>query len=144
MALEKNWHPDALTFFRIPYQHWGLGLFLLFSSIFLFFLWKRSGTRFSANYYAAAAALSLFAFTFLVRAHERHIYPFFALFSFGMLSQKAHILVYILMSTAALLNSLYVMEHIVLGKEWIQAIALTPVVVSIYLVIVAAAKKDET
>ena len=61
-----------------------------------------------------------------------------------MLSQKAHILVYILMSTAALLNSLYVMEHIVLGKEWIQAIALTPVVVSIYLVIVAAAKKDET
>lgn len=102
---------DSTTFIGVSYQSWGIMLFLLFLSVLLaFFILKRGEAVSPASYYFAASLLALLAFTFLTRVHERHIYPFFALFAFGLFQSRHRAKYYVAITGIALANSIYVFE----------------------------------
>ena len=106
-ALAGNWQPDSVQFLGVSYRFWGVALFLLFSGTLLVLLVtsrRRSFTVSPTHYYVSAALLVLFAFTFLTRAHDRHIFPFFGLFAFGFFVNRAYAWSYVLMTMLSLLE----------------------------------------
>lgn len=104
-AADLDWKPDNALFAGLSYQVWGWLLFGLLSLIVLIHLFRRGTAASASDYYLAAALLVLLAFTFLTRAHERHLYPFFGLIVFGLFERRSFFRLYVAMTFVALVNS---------------------------------------
>lgn len=133
-ALGGNWQPDAQRSLGVRWQHWGILLFSAGVFIALWPLLRRQAPLDLSALALCAAVLSLLAFTVLTRAHERHIYPFFALFALAGLTGTRDRVLYAVLTLAALANTVYAYATLELkqpdplGRPLITMLSLLPVV----------------
>jgi len=139
MAFGQNWRPDTALFWNVSYHAWGIFLFGIFSIVALLLV-LRSASRSPTIYLLAASGLSLFAFTFLTRAHDKHVFPFFALFVFTLFDSRVpyRVVIYGVMSVLAVTNSIYSYAYQYgggppLSEAAVGMLSLLPVAVSYYV-----------
>lgn len=106
--LGLNWVPDVHTFAGMSYHAWGIGLFVGFLLLILSYVWRtKKPAQSSELYFLAAAAISLVAYTFLTRVHDRHGFPFLAFYLFVIWIAPVRRLTIYLVAVMATLSTLY-------------------------------------
>lgn len=101
------WQSDSKLWLFIPYQVWGLILYLLAQVLIIIPLIKKPDHKL----FYFAVALSLFAFfLFPTRVHERYLFPFFAfsIVSIFIYQNKLLLINYMLLSILHFVNLWYV------------------------------------
>ncbi len=88
---------DKKMLLGISLKAYGSLIFLAALAIILYFIWRSQEQDYYIIFLAGAVAfLSLFCF--ITRAHERHLYPFFALLVVALLYQKKFLVSYVILS----------------------------------------------
>ncbi len=100
------WASDQKPVAGLTAQTWGMILFCA-TALGVVLLALRRSTLTSPDLFLAAATLSFLAFTFLTRAHERHVFPAIALLAFVAVSRPMLFGAYLASTAAALVNTLY-------------------------------------
>lgn len=149
-ALGQNWKPDSQLFWGVSYQQWGLILFTVSCVPALLFLLLKHRPPRRGEYFAVAALIMLAAFSFMTRAHERHIAPFFPLFLLvAWLGQvRSRLAVYTTVAIVAVADTYYAYAstygHPIFyaaAARWLAAIPPVASVVFLVLIIWPALKR---
>ena len=76
-AMKLSWETDTGKWLGVSHNSWGMLMFGIASVTVLVGLIRKKSKPKVEDYLYVTALLSLVAFTFLTRVHERHIFPFF-------------------------------------------------------------------
>ncbi len=151
MIFGKNWSPDSQSFWSLSYHTWGLIMFSVFCLVVLGLVLAKPNQLTDQIIFLAAAALSLAAFSFLTRAHDKHFYPFFALFAFTLLgkNQRWRIGLYVVMMLVGLNNTVFSYSAqygggVTWSPDWLRLVSFIPPMVSILLLAQLAAEAGIT
>lgn len=107
--LGKMWIEDNNLWLGIPFQWWGFLLFgMIIASLFVI-LWKewKDGKKSYLRLATTFALVTLAAFLFLTRVHERHPFPIFAFLAIAASTKPILWVSYVLLSLTYLLNLYY-------------------------------------
>lgn len=111
-GLPNNWGNLALdtqTVLGVSYKTMGLGALGLFTAIVLWQLWKK---RDAQTIIFSASSLAFGFFMLPTQIHERYLFPFFALFALGMMSEKKYVVFYVLLAITFLLNLMWALPSV--------------------------------
>lgn len=109
MVFQKNWVSDSQVFMGLSLHAWGTLLFALVAAVVSVLVLASRRDRLPAVLWLAAATLSLAAFTFMTRAHDKHFYPFFAMLAMALIDRDrmTRLGLYIAMVALGLTNTIY-------------------------------------
>jgi len=118
-AMRQSWKTDMSTWAGIKYGDWGLIMFALTGTAILWQLLRKKGKPHLDNYFYTTALLSLLAFTFLTRVHERHIFPFFLFYLLVIWQRPYRIISYALITLIMVANTIFAYGWAT-GRPWLE------------------------